>query len=125
MTTARLNETFGRKIVTGAQVQEYMSRQAGMDLSRVFAQYLTSTEIPVLEYRIQNGTLSYRWADVVPGFDMPVRVTTAPDAYTLVRPTERWQTMPLRGVTAAAFRGDENFYVEARDANAPRRPGRN
>ncbi|HEX5869075.1 MAG TPA: M1 family metallopeptidase, partial [Longimicrobium sp.] len=33
-----LNATFGRQTVTGAQVTEYMSRQAGMDLSRVFEQ---------------------------------------------------------------------------------------
>lgn len=112
-----LNETFGRKVTTGAQVQEYMSRQAGMDLSRVFAQYLTTTRIPRLEYRVQNGQLSYRWANVVPGFDMPVRVTTAPDSYTLVRPTEQWQTMPVRGVTAGSFKVDENFYVEARNAS--------
>ena len=88
-----LNETFGHGVTTGAQVQEYMSREAGVDLSRIFAQYLTSTNIPVLEYRIQNGTLSYRWTNVVPGFDMPVRVTLAPDAYELIRPTAQWLSL--------------------------------
>ena len=120
-----LNETFGRKSVTGAQVTEYISQQAGMDLSRVWAQYLTTTQVPVLEYRIQNGQLSYRWTDVVPGFDMPVRVTLAPDTYELVRPTEQWQTAPVRGVTTASFKVDENFYVVARNANARRTSGRN
>jgi aminopeptidase N len=121
-----LNETFGRKIVTGEQVTEYISREAGMDLSRVFRQYLTTTRIPVLEYRVQGGTLSYRWTNVVPGFDMPVRVTLAPGAFQTIRPTTQWQTAPLRGVTASSFRVDENFYVEARNADAPRRtPGRN
>ncbi|HYW06031.1 MAG TPA: M1 family metallopeptidase, partial [Longimicrobium sp.] len=57
-----LNSTFGRQTVTGAQVQAYMSREAGIDLSRVFQQYLTTTRIPVLEYRLQGSTLSYRWA---------------------------------------------------------------
>lgn len=119
-----LNATFGRQAVTGAQVQEYMSREAGIDLSRVFRQYLTTTRVPVLEYRIQAGTLSYRWTNVVPGFDMPVRVTLAPGAFERIRPTEQWQTMPVRGVTAASFRVDENFYVEARNADAPRRSGK-
>jgi aminopeptidase N len=116
-----LNETFGRKITTGEQVKAYIGQQAGMDLGRVFDQYLTRTNAPVLEYRIADGQLSYRWSDVVPGFDMPVRVTLAPGTYETIRPTQQWQTAPVRGVTAATFRVDENFYVEARNANAPRR----
>jgi aminopeptidase N len=115
-----LNATFGRQTVTGTQVTEYVSQQAGMDLSRVFQQYLTTPRIPVLEYRIQGNRLSYRWADVVPGFDMPVRVTLAPGEYGQIAPTTEWQTANVRGVTAANFRVDENFYVTARNADAPR-----
>lgn len=115
-----LNATFGRQTVTGAQVTEYMSRQAGMDLSRVFQQYLTTPRLPVLEYRIQGNQLSYRWAGVVPGFDMPVRVTLAPGEYGQIAPNTSWQTVNVRGVTAASFRVDENFYVTARNADAPR-----
>lgn len=115
-----LNETFGRQTVTGAQVTEYISRQAGMDLSRVFQQYLTTADIPELEYRIQGSQLSYRWANVVPGFDMPVRVTLAPGEYGQIAPTTAWQTTNVRGLTAANFRVDPNFYVTARNANAPR-----
>jgi aminopeptidase N len=114
-----LNQTFGRKTVTGAQVTEYISRQAGMDLSRVFQQYLTTTQIPELEYRIQGSRLSYRWTNVVPGFDMPVRVTLAPGQFTRIRPTTGWQTTELRGVTAADFRVDQNFYVTAQNLDAP------
>jgi aminopeptidase N len=115
-----LNETFGRQTVTGDQVTEYISRQAGMDLSRVFQQYLTTPRIPQLEYRVQGSRLSYRWANVVPGFDMPVRVTLARGEYQLIRPTTSWQTAEVRGVTAANFRVDENFYVTARNADGPR-----
>jgi aminopeptidase N len=115
-----LNETFGRQTVTGQQVTEYISRQAGMDLSRVFQQYLTTPRVPELEYRIQGNQLSYRWANVVPGFDMPVRVTLAPREYGRIVPTTTWQTAEVRGVTASSFRVDENFYVTARNADAPR-----
>jgi aminopeptidase N len=115
-----LNETFGGQTVTGQQVIEYVSRQAGMDLSRVFRQYLTTPRVPELEYRIQGSRLSYRWANVVPGFDMPVRVTLAPGEYQRIVPTTAWQTAELRGVTAADFRVDENFYVTARNADGPR-----
>lgn len=109
-----LNETFRRQTVTGAEVQRYVSERAGMDFSRVFQQYLTTTQIPVLEYRIEGSTLSYRWANVVPGFDMPVRVTLRPGAFETIRPTERWQTTQTGVTNAAHFRVDENFYVESR-----------
>jgi aminopeptidase N len=116
-----LNATFGRQTVTGAEVTEYISREAAMDLSRVFRQYLTTTRIPELEYRIQGNRLSYRWTNVAPDFDMPVRVTLAPGEYQLILPTTSWRTADLRGVTAADFRVDENFYVTARNADAPGR----
>jgi aminopeptidase N len=116
-----LNSTFGRQTVTGAQVTEYISREAGMDLSRVFRQYLTTTRIPELEYRIQGSRLSYRWTNVAPDFDMPVRVTLAPGEYGQIAPTTTWQTANVRGVTSANFRVDENFYVTARNADAPGR----
>jgi aminopeptidase N len=115
-----LNATFGRQTVTGAQVTDYISRESGIDLSRVFQQYLTTARIPELEYRIQGNRLSYRWANVVPGFDMPVRVTLAPGRYELIRPTIDWGTADLRAVTAADFRVDPSFYVTARNADAPR-----
>lgn len=107
-----LNETFWHQTVTGKQVEEYISAQAGIDLDKVFDQYLRTTMIPVLEYRIQDGKLSYRWSDVVPGFDMPVRVTVAPDAMAVIRPTEAWQTTAL-GVPARDFRVDVNYYVNS------------
>ncbi len=109
-----LNSTFGRKTVTGEQVTRYVSQQAGIDLSRVFQQYLTTTRIPVLEHRTQNGRFQYRWANVVPGFDMPVRVSLQGGAMRTLRPTERWQSIPLTG--AARLRVDENFFVETRQA---------
>jgi aminopeptidase N len=111
-----LNSTFGRQTVTGDQVTGYISRQAGMDLSRVFQQYLTTTKIPVLEHREQNGRFHYRWANVVPGFAMPVRVSLQGRPMQTLRPSERWQSVALPSRGAARLRVDENFYVESRQA---------
>jgi len=108
-----LQSTFRHQIVTGRQVQDYISEQTGRDFSRVFAQYLTTTQIPVLEYRVEGATLHYRWADVVPGFDLPVRAALGGDGMTWLRPTEAWQQAPVAG--AEAFRVDENFYVLTRN----------
>jgi aminopeptidase N len=111
-----LQSTFRRQTVTSQQVEDYMSRRAGVNLSKVFAEYLTTTKIPVLEYKIDGRKLSYRWADVVPGFDMPVRLKLSNAGWTTVRPTETWKTATLRLKDPAAFAVDENFYIISRNA---------
>jgi Peptidase family M1 domain len=114
-----LNATFRHQTVTGAQVQRYLSAQTGVDLTKVFAQYLTTTKIPALEYRAESGGISYRWADVVPGFDMPVRASVGGGAPQWLRPTESWQAVAVPSGAPATLRVDENFYVLARDLAAP------
>jgi aminopeptidase N len=113
-----LGSTFRHQTVTGAQVQAYMNQQSGINFDKVFAQYLATTTIPVLEYKLSGPALSYRWADVVPGFDMPVKIavssSTSPSAYQLVHPTEQWQTMVAKLGSGDTLRVDENFYVNVR-----------
>jgi aminopeptidase N len=111
-----LNETFWHQTVMGAQIEEYISQHAGRDLSKVFDQYLRTTQIPVLEYKIEGTTLSYRWADVVPGFDMPVEVevTLTEDGFRVIHPTESWQTATLELANPKEFSVDPNYYVIAR-----------
>jgi aminopeptidase N len=110
-----LNEEFWHRTVTGKEVEDYISRRAGIDLTKVFDQYLRTTEIPVFEYRITGDTLFYRWADVVPGFAMPVAVTLSPDTFTVVQPTEAWQTATVKLADPAQFTVDPDYYVIARD----------
>ena len=120
-----LNSTFYHQTVTGQQVRDYMSRAAGIDFSTLFDQYLTTTKVPTLEYDARGTTLRYRWTNVVPGFAMPIRVRTSPTAdYTLLHPTERWQTAPLALAPGTRLLLDENFYALARptDGSAPTTP---
>jgi len=118
-----LNQTFRHQTVWGRQIEDYVSERAGIDLHKVFAQYLTTTWIPVLEYTIAGKTLSYRWSNVVPGFDMPVRVTlTDRQPYSLLHPTETWQTVKLHVKHADRFRVDERFYVVAKNVTGTASP---
>ncbi len=116
-----LNREFWHQTVMGAQIEAYISEHAGVDLTKVFDQYLRTTMIPVLEYRIEGTGLSYRWSNVVPGFAMPVRVTLTTGAFSVIHPTERWQTARLRFANAALFQVDPNYYVTARDVAVPAR----
>ena len=71
----------------------------------------------MLEYRLAGAELAFRWADVVPGFDMPVRVRTSADSSVRLAPTASWQTVTLPLAYPEDFRVDPNFYVIARRAD--------
>ena len=106
--------------MTGRQIQEYMSAHAGVDLHRVFEQYLTTTKVPVLEYRIDGAALTYRWANVVPGFDMPVAVLAGKGRSVRLSPTEQWQTTDVGLQAAGGFPGRRELLRRVRSASTPR-----
>jgi len=105
-----LNTTYRHGIVSGRDVEDYINTKSGINFDKVFAQYLMTTRIPTFEYDVQGGVLWYRWNNVVPGFDMPIKAHTAAGPDVLLRPTEKWKSAPL-GVAADAFKLDENFFV--------------
>jgi aminopeptidase N len=107
------NKTFWHQTITGQQLRDYFSRTTGVDLSRIFMQYLETTMIPTLEYKLEGGTLSYRWGNVIPGFDMPVDIAFGDPAgaWQRITPTTQWQAMPA----PSAPRVRRDFYVESRE----------
>ncbi|HET7380198.1 MAG TPA: hypothetical protein VFJ24_09180, partial [Gaiellales bacterium] len=116
-----LNLTFRHQTVTGAQVQQYISHATGVDLGKVFQQYLTTTDVPVLEYTLADSLLTFRWTKVVPGFDMPLRVTLGDSGFSMIRPTEAWQHTTVQLKDPTTFRVDPNYYVLTQhDLTAPR-----
>jgi len=113
-----LNAAFWHQTVTGKQVEDYISREAGVDLSTVFAQYLTTTMIPEFDFKVAGGVLSYRWTNVVPGFAMQLAVNIPGLGDRILHPTEAWQSLPVASPDAAELEVDENYYVTARDVGA-------
>jgi aminopeptidase N len=112
-----LNQTFYHQTVSGEQVRDYISKHAGIDLSGVFQQYLTTTDVPVLEYRMTGDSLSYRWADVVPGFAMPVKVWFTAKDSSMLQPTQSWKSAALPAGAGRELRVDENYYVFSKDVS--------
>ncbi|MFN4147684.1 MAG: M1 family metallopeptidase [Runella sp.] len=103
-----LNKTFYHQTVTTQQIEDYMSQQTGMDLSKIFNQYLRDVRIPTLEYKIKRKKLHYRWANVVAGFDMPVQVSLGTNS-TVLYPTTQWKTQKVTSGASLAI--DPDFYV--------------
>jgi aminopeptidase N len=107
-----LGHTFWHRTVTTQEIEGYISTQAGIDLSKIFDQYLRTTNLPVLEYSFASDTvLLYRWTDVVKGFDMPVKVTVSDNTYALVHPTGNWKRQVVHLSSPDAFKVDDNYYV--------------
>ena len=69
-----LNETFYHKTVTTKEIEDYISQYGKFNFSKVFDQYLRTTQIPVFSYTIDRieKLLTYQWRNCVPGFDLPL-----------------------------------------------------
>ncbi|MEQ3501001.1 M1 family metallopeptidase [Tenacibaculum sp. SSH1-16] len=105
-----LNADFYHKTVTTQEIEKYMIEKSGIDLSKVFDQYLRTVKIPELEYTIENNTLKYRWNNVVGGFNMPIKVTVD-GKDELLKPSDNWQTKTIKGDSIEV---DKNFYVNSK-----------
>ncbi len=106
------NRKFWHQTITGRQLEAYFSLMARMDLSKIFRQYLETTQVPQLQYRILGNRVSYRWANVVPGFSMPVQVALSDSTYSYIHPSETWKSSSFRPSTPGAFRVDDNYYIQ-------------
>ncbi len=106
-----LNKDFYHQTVTTAQVENYISEKSGIDLSKVFDQYLRTTMIPALQYKTDGKTVTYKYDKVVKDFAMPLRVEINGKEI-LLKPTEEMQTFTADG-DIKTFEVDRNFYVNA------------
>lgn len=106
-----LNETFYHQTVTTQQIEDYLSEKTGRDLRLFFDQYLRTTQIPTLEYKLEDGKFHYRWSNCVRGFKMPVKVYLNGEPVWL-RVQSRWQRMADVPVETEV-KVDRNFYVGA------------
>lgn len=110
-----LQAKFRHQTVSGAEVQAYMTQQAGIDLMPVFTQYLMTTRLPIFEYRRDaKGAIQYRWNNVVAGFNMPVKVSVDGAPPITIRPTGLWQSIAGQYKPDVNVVVDENYYVLTR-----------
>jgi aminopeptidase N len=110
-----LNKTYYHKTVTSKEVEAYISRHADLDLSKVFDQYLRTTQIPVLEYAIKGKDLKFRFTNCIKGFGMPVKVKFGKDER-WIRANEDW-TIISGNANAGDFTVDKNFYINVKKVN--------
>ena len=104
-----LNQTFRHQTVTADDIEKYMSKKSGIDLSLIFRQYLATTMIPNLEHKVENKTTMYRWSNVIDGFAMKVKLADG----TWLSPTTQWKKMEKQ----VPFVPNRNFYITVSQVN--------
>jgi aminopeptidase N len=105
-----LNKVFYHKTVDSKQVEDYISKEAGKDFSKVFDQYLRTTQIPTLEYKVDQQGISYRFTTCMKGFSMPLKVNVGKEQW--ITPTEEWQSVKPAGFDGKTFEVDRNFFIK-------------
>ena len=108
-----LNTEFYHKTVTTKDIEDYISKKTGKDLSAFFNQYLRTTKIPILEYKFSKNKMTYRYTNIVADFDMPIRIFIGEKPQWLF-PTSDWKSDTLKG-DISKFKIDKNFYIDVKN----------
>jgi aminopeptidase N len=111
-----LNADFWHQTVTTKQIESYISQKAGIDLSKVFDQYLRTTQVPLLKYNMNGKTLTFNYERVVKGFAMPLRVSINGKEM-VITPTEVQQSLDLPE-EIKTFEVNRNFYIEVEKSSS-------
>lgn len=106
-----LNKEFYHQTVTTKQIEDYISKESGIDLSAFWDQYLRTTMIPKLEYTIDGKTLKFRYVNIVDDFKMPI-IAVVNEKEKWIQPTAQWQTETFSSAIEN-FQIKEDFYVDS------------
>lgn len=111
-----LLKDFHISTVSTDEIEQYISKKSGKDLSKIFEQYLRHVNIPVLEYNTTRRgkylAVNYRWQTDVEGFDMPFKYKDKSGTWQTIQPTNEWQSLKIKKMDPRDFEwGDRWFYV--------------
>ena len=106
-----LNKEFYHQTISSEQLENYLSEETGINLTQFWDQYLRTTKIPKLEYKLDGSKMSFRYTNVVKGFDMPITISVNGNEKWIV-PTEEWTTETFpKTIKKVVIKKD--FYIES------------
>ncbi|QIE58900.1 M1 family metallopeptidase [Rasiella rasia] len=106
-----LNAEFYHKTVTSKQVENYIAQKANLDLTAFWQQYLRTIQIPKLEYKLDDATLTYRYVESVNGFNMPV-IMLIDGKEEWITPTTEWQSKTFSNMIQEA-KLKTDFFIKS------------
>ncbi len=104
-----LNKTFYHQTVSTKQIEGYINKFSGINFSKLFDQYLRTTQVPVLELKEEGKFILYRFSNSIDGFTIPVKLIG--EAQHWVKPTQSWQQLTGKRENFANLKLDRNFYI--------------
>ena len=114
-----LGKKFYHQTVTADDIREAMESFTGFGPDKIFNQYLHTTQVPVLEYKLDGAQVSFRWSNCVDGFNLPLWAGAGNQAQ-LVKPvTGSWTSLQLSNENAANWKPEnieKLFYVKVQKA---------
>ncbi len=104
-----VSKTFYHQLIITKEFEDYLILKTGKDLQPLFDQYLRTTKIPRLEYKLTKNNLEFRYTNCNEGFNMPVKITTDNEFW--IYPTTEWKTISLEKASKNISL-NRNVYVE-------------
>ncbi len=106
-----LTSTFYHQTVTTQQIENYISKNAGIDFSKVFDQYLRTTQIPGFQYHYSadKKKLYYRWDSCVAGFNLQLAIQNN-NVTARLYPAEKWKSISSTPAFNPAWI-EKNYYI--------------
>jgi hypothetical protein len=87
-----------------------MTQKSKKDLSKIFDQYLRTTQIPELQYKKEGESVLYKWSNAVKGFNMPVLLSNG----RWLNPSGNFQKISLKEV-GGAINVVPDFYITVKE----------
>ncbi|MFD2938426.1 M1 family metallopeptidase [Flavobacterium notoginsengisoli] len=91
-----LGKEFYHQTVDSKQIENYISKKLNFDYSKVYEQYLTTTQIPNFEFYFNEDKTKvfYRYSNCVSGFNLPLTLKNDTDKIKII-PSDQWQSIAL------------------------------
>ncbi|MEN9323022.1 MAG: hypothetical protein RL699_802 [Bacteroidota bacterium] len=106
---------FAHQIIDTKTVIQYFSEQTSLPLTPVFNQYLLHKELPVLEWKLTNNQLSFRWNCAEKDFKLPATLVIK-GKEVRVNPEKTWKSIPMPGKTKKDIVvKTTDFYILSKD----------
>ena len=108
-----LNKRFYHQQVDYKDITTYINQTSGIDLSKVFEQYVKHASIPTLEIQQDTkGKILGRWISDVTGFQMPIHIGIRGQQRQLIQLDQQFREIKIPGLSKENIDVDTfNYYV--------------
>ena len=110
-----LNMSFYHQTVSSKQIEEYISKESGINLTKFWDQYLRTVQIPTLEYKKSEYLLSYRYTNMIENFHMPV-IAIINGEEKWIYPSNSWKTDTYAD-EIKTLKIKDDFYINSIEIN--------